>query len=40
MSSLKSGKGIEKVYETIIQDLGQKAQTKKKGIRSQLEQDE
>ena len=25
MSSLKSGKGIEKVYETIIQDLGSKA---------------
>ena len=39
MSSLKSGKGIEKVYETIIQDLSSKAMTKKEGIRSQMEQD-
>ena len=35
MSSLKSGKGVEMVYETIIQNLGARSLAKKKEIHGQ-----
>ena len=40
MSSLKSGKGVEMVYETIIQNLGAKAIEKKAQIQGQFNQDQ
>jgi len=40
MSSLKSGKGVEMVYETIIQNLAAEAQAKKNQIKGQYSQDQ